>query len=79
MASSDQFARRQRERARKQQSEEKRVKRQERREQKKLSGGGLPVDPMNDPTIDWANAVRQTPIPDPTPDEESGEGQETED
>ncbi len=78
MPNSDAFARRQRERARKQQSEEKRVKRQERRDQKKQTGGGLPVDPMNDPTIDWANAVRQIPIPD-VPDEDAGEaGEKTE-
>ena len=77
MASSDAFARRQRERARKQQSEEKRAKRQERREQKKQNGSGLPVDPLNDPTIDWANAVRQTPIPDEEV-EETEETQETE-
>ena len=73
MASSDQFARRQRERARKQQSEEKRAKRQERREQKKQNGGGLPVDPLNDPTIDWANAVRQTAIPDEPGEVEEGD------
>ena len=73
MTSSDAFARRQRERARKQQSEEKRAKRAERREQKKQNGGGLPVDPMNDPTIDWANAVRQTPIPDEPGEAEEGE------
>lgn len=73
MANSATFARRQKERARKQQAEEKRAKRAERREQKKQGEGtGAPVDPMNDPTIDWANAVRQTSIPDEPEEETEG-------
>lgn len=69
MANQDAMARRQRERARKQQAQEKLAKRQERREQKK-TGAGSAQDPMNDPTIDWGDAVRESPIPS---DEESEE------
>jgi hypothetical protein len=61
------MARRQRERARMQQAQEKAAKRQERREQKK--GGAPSVDnPLDDPTIDWGGAVRETKLP-PTPEE----------
>lgn len=70
MANQDAMARRQRERARKQQAQEKLAKRQERREQKKTGATGSAQDPMNDPTIDWGDAVRESPIP---TDEESEE------
>lgn len=70
------MARRQRERARMQQAQEKLAKRAERREQKK--GPTVRVDnPMEDPTIDWSEAVRETklpPLPEeatPPPDDES--------
>jgi septal ring factor EnvC (AmiA/AmiB activator) len=63
------MARRQRERARKQQAQEKLAKREERREQKK-TGPKVDDDPMNDPTIDWGDAVREQPIlEETTPDE----------
>jgi hypothetical protein len=56
------MARRQRERARIQQQQAKQARRQERREQKKTN----PVatgNPLEDPTIDWAGAVRETKLP----------------
>jgi sRNA-binding protein len=56
------MARRQRERARMQQAQEKLAKRQERREQKKTpSTHGS--NPLDDPTIDWSEAVREIKIP----------------
>ena len=61
------MARRQRERARMQQAQEKLAKRQERREQKKL-GVNRVANPLEDPTIDWSGAVRETKLP-PTPEE----------
>jgi sRNA-binding protein len=64
------MARRQRERARKQQQQEKLAKRQERREQKKTTPGTA-LDPMNDPTIDWGDAVRESPIFDAPEEAES--------
>lgn len=70
------MARRQRERARMQQAQEKLAKRAERREQKK--GPTVRVDnPMEDPTIDWSEAVREVKLPaipdeaPPPPDDES--------
>lgn len=64
------MARRQRERARKQQAQEKLAKREERREQKSKTGPMVGDDPMNDPTIDWGDAVREQPIiEETTPDE----------
>lgn len=66
------IARRQRERAREQHRRDKAAKRMERREQKG-PGGGTVDDPMNDPTIDWGEAVRETPIEDePVEDEAQG-------
>ena len=64
------IARRQRERERKQKQAEKAAQKAERREQKKSpsAGGGSPMD---DPTIDWSFAVRETKIEDPEPVEES--------
>jgi hypothetical protein len=68
------MARRQRERARIQQQQEKQAKRLERRNQKKTASA--PSDnPMDDPTIDWSGAVRETKLPaieepeEPAPDE----------
>jgi sRNA-binding protein len=55
------MARRQRERARAQQAQEKLAKRQERREQKKAAAGRSD-NPLEDPTIDWSGAVRETKI-----------------
>jgi sRNA-binding protein len=68
------MARRARERARKQQQAEKQAKRQERREQKKTGPAGGADDPMNDPTIDWGDAVREIPVPVAEDDDEAGEG-----
>ena len=67
------MARRQRERARMQQAQEKLAKRQERREQKKVAT--VRVDnPLDDPTIDWSEAVREVKLPalpeEPTPTED---------
>jgi hypothetical protein len=61
------MARRQRERARMQQAQEKLAKRQERREQKKV-GSPRADNPLDDPTIDWSGAVRETKLP-PVPEE----------
>ena len=55
------MARRQRERARQQRRREKMAKRMERRAQK-TKGLATPDDPMNDPTIDWGDAVRETEV-----------------
>jgi len=63
------MARRQRERARKQQAQEKLAKLEGRREQKK-TGPKVGDDPMNDPTIDWGDAVREQKIEEaPAPEE----------
>lgn len=67
------MARRARERARKQQQQEKQAKRQERRDQKGKGTPGAADDPMNDPTIDWGDAVRESPIEDAPEPEESEE------
>ena len=67
------MARRARERARKQQQQEKQAKRQERRDQKGKTTTGAADDPMNDPTIDWGDAVRESPIEDVPEDDESEE------
>ena len=57
------MVRRQRERARQQKRREKQAKRAERRELKKEQDTELATDdPMNDPTIDWSAAVRQTKV-----------------
>ena len=56
------MARRQRERARKQQAQEKLAKREERREQKKAPTTRVD-NPMDDPTIDWSEAVREVKLP----------------
>lgn len=56
------MARRQRERARMQQAQEKLAKRQERREQKKVPTTRVD-NPLDDPTIDWSGAVRETKLP----------------
>ena len=55
------MARRQRERARIQQQQEKQAKRLERRNQKKTAPAASD-NPMDDPTIDWSGAVRETKI-----------------
>ncbi len=70
------MARRARERARKQQQAEKQAKRQERRDQKKTTGPGSADDPMNDPTIDWGDAVREIVVP-VAEDEDGAEGEST--
>lgn len=64
------MARRQRERARIQQQQEKLAKRQERREQKKTTSTNRSDNPMDDPTIDWGGAVRETPIVEEAPEPE---------
>ena len=66
------IARRQRERERKQKQQEKAAQKAERREQKKTVNpqAGSVVD---DPTIDWSFAVRETKIEDPEPAEEPTE------
>ena len=56
------MARRQRERARMQQAQEKLAKRQERREQKKVPATRVD-NPLDDPTIDWSEAVREVKLP----------------
>jgi hypothetical protein len=58
------MVRRQRERERQQKRREKQAARAERRELKKATAGPVvdPDDPMNDPTIDWGNAVRETEL-----------------
>ena len=63
------IARRQRERERKQKQAEKAAQKAERREHKK-SPSGAGESPMDDPTIDWSFAVRETKIEDPEPAEE---------
>jgi hypothetical protein len=50
-----------------QQAQEKLAKRQERREQKKV-GSPRADNPLDDPTIDWSGAVRETKLP-PVPEE----------
>ena len=57
------MARRARERASQQQRLEKQARRQQRREQKKHAVTPKVDDPMNDPTIDWNDAVREITIP----------------
>ena len=71
------MARRQRERARMQQAQEKQAKRQERREQKKVATPRVD-NPMDDPTIDWGGAVRETKLP-PMPEELAATNAEDED
>lgn len=60
------MVRRQRERERQLKRREKQAVRAERREQKKADAAATtPVvvdDPMNDPSIDWGSAVRETEI-----------------
>lgn len=56
------IARRQRERERKQKQAEKAAQKAERRVQQKNSPSSQGDDPMNDPTIDWGFAVRETKI-----------------
>jgi hypothetical protein len=57
------MARRARERASQQQRLEKQARRQQRREQKKNAVAPKVDDPMNDPTIDWGDAVREVRLP----------------
>jgi hypothetical protein len=57
------MARRARERASQQQRLEKQARRQQRREQKKNAVSAKVDDPMNDPTIDWGDAVREIRLP----------------
>jgi|HubBroStandDraft_3_1064219.scaffolds.fasta_scaffold104597_3 hypothetical protein len=64
------MARRQRERARIQQQQEKQAKRLERRNQKKTATVHSD-NPMDDPTIDWSGAVRETKIVLEEPPEET--------
>lgn len=54
------FARRQRELERQKKKREKRAERQERREQKKAAEEI--DDPMQDPTIDWGQSVREVEV-----------------
>lgn len=60
------MVRRQRERERQQKRREKQARRAERREQKKVEASSAPEidtsDPMNDPSIDWGNAVREIEV-----------------
>ena len=59
------MVRRQRERERQLKRREKQALRAERREQKKAMAGAPAVevdDPMNDPSIDWGAAVRETEV-----------------
>ena len=64
------MARRQRERERKAKQQEKAVQRAERREQKGKVTAPKSEDPMNDPTIDWGDAVREVKLLDvEVPDE----------
>ena len=60
------MVRRQRERERQQKRREKQARRAERREQKKAEAvDAVPIDesdPMNDPSIDWGMAVRETEV-----------------
>jgi hypothetical protein len=59
------MVRRQRERERQLKRREKQAARAERREQKKAMAADRPAevdDPMNDPSIDWGSAVRETEI-----------------
>lgn len=59
------MVRRQRERERQLKRREKQAVRAERREQKKAQGPdsqGEADDPMNDPSIDWGAAVRETEV-----------------
>jgi hypothetical protein len=64
MANQASMVRRQRERARQQKRREKQAQRAERREQKKMADHvEIPEnDPLNDPTIDWGAAVRETEV-----------------
>lgn len=66
------IARRQRERERKQKQAEKAAQKAERREQKK-GPSAQANDPMNDPSIDWSFAVRETKIEEPEPAEDAVE------
>jgi hypothetical protein len=54
------FARRQRELERQKKKREKQAERQERREQRKSAEAV--DDPMQDPTIDWAQSVREVEV-----------------
>lgn len=65
------IARRQRERERKQKQAEKAAQKAERREQKGKSPSGGGDSPMDDPTIDWSFAVRETKIEEPEPAEDA--------
>ena len=59
------MVRRQRERERQLKRREKHAARVERREQKKIEAANRPGevgDPMDDPSIDWGAAVRETEI-----------------
>ncbi len=59
------MVRRQRERERQLKRREKQAQRAERREQKKAMAAEPTVevdDPMNDPSIDWGAAVRETEV-----------------
>lgn len=64
MANQASMVRRQRERARMQKRREKQALRAERREAKKAADTvEIPEDnPMEDPTIDWGSAVRETEV-----------------
>ncbi len=64
MANQASMVRRQRERQRQQKRREKQARRAERREMKKAQDAiEIPEDdPMNDPTIDWGAAVRETEV-----------------
>ncbi len=66
------MARRQRERERQQKRREKQLQRLERRAQK-AEKAASDDDPMNDPSIDWGDAVREIKI-DPT-EEGNAEGE----
>ncbi len=59
------MVRRQRERERQLKRREKQAIRAERREQRKVTAADRPPetdDPMNDPSIDWGAAVRETEV-----------------
>lgn len=63
MANQASMVRRQRERQRQQKRREKQARRAERREMKKAADPvAVTEDPMEDPTIDWGSAVRETEV-----------------
>lgn len=63
MANQASMVRRQRERQRQQKRREKQARRAERREMKKAADPvHVTEDPMDDPTIDWGSAVRETEV-----------------